>query len=81
MCEIRGFVIWAKFDGEFEFRGPRACGLHRMKENREIMSWSTKLGRKQIGIGLMWSLVGWFWRSGGVFFDGLQEVRDPKGCR
>jgi hypothetical protein len=60
-------LLSAKFDGEFEFRGPRDCGLNRMKENHEIMIWSTKLGRTWVGIGSIWGLVGWFWRSGGVF--------------
>jgi hypothetical protein len=44
-------VIWAKFDGEFEFRGPRDCGLHRIEDNREIVIWSTKLDRNWVGIG------------------------------
>jgi hypothetical protein len=70
MCEIRRVVKRVKFDGEFEFRGPRACGLHRVKENKEIEIWSTKFGRTWVGIGWIRGL-GWFWRSGGVFFDGL----------
>jgi hypothetical protein len=57
ICEIRRSVIWAKFDGEFEFRGPRACGLHRILGNHEIVIWSTKLGRKWVGIRSMWGLV------------------------
>jgi hypothetical protein len=74
-------VIRATFNGEFEFRGPRAYGLRRMKENREIVIRSTKLGRTWVGIGSMWGLAGWFWRSRGVLFDGVQEFPGPRGPR
>jgi hypothetical protein len=50
----RGFpvvVICVKFDAEFEFRGPRACGLHRIKENSEIVIWLTKLVEKESELG------------------------------
>jgi hypothetical protein len=50
MCEIRGVVIWAKLYGEFEFRGPRACGLHKMKLGfgRQVGS---KINRNWVDVG------------------------------
>jgi hypothetical protein len=58
-------VIWAAFDGEFDLRGRRACGLHRIEfllflrfGRRSWVDHGDEIESKLDRFGVLWDVSG-----------------------